>query len=246
MDGPKALSLHRSAGARSATPTTPRARSSRPAMRRPSDAGDRGRPARASSARSSRCRRGSPRSRSRASGPTIWRGAARRSSSPRARSDRALELVERPDRDHADVPHALRPGHLRARGGPRSRRALGCGAHVAALRRLQVGPFPAEARDLARVRSAGCVDDDTLPQALVPVDDRAGRHPGAGRDRAAGGSAARRPDDPRRTRPGGRAVAEPATVRAMAAGELVALARLQGAELSPVRVFSSLLDADRK
>ena len=38
--------------------------------------------------------------------------------------------------------------------------------------------------------------------------------------------------------PSSEATAEAATVRAMRAGELIALARLEGAELLPVRVFS--------
>ena len=45
--------------------------------------------------------------------------------------------------------------------------------------------------------------------------------------------------DPGRARPAGRrGRADDATVRAMAAGQMVALARLQGGELSPVRVFN--------
>ena len=44
----------------------------------------------------------------------------------------------------------------------------------------------------------------------------------------------------------GDAAGEPATVRAMRAGELIALARLEGVELSPMRVFQHWPDAERK
>ena len=52
--------------------------------------------------------------------------------------------------------------------------------------------------------------------------------------------------DPRLPRPAGRAGGRAATVRAMRAGELIALARLDGMELSPVRVVQTWPDADRK
>ena len=66
-------------------------------------------------------------------------------------------LVERPDPDHVDLRGGVRPRHLRACAGARSRRSsLGCLGHVVALRRLQVGPFRAEgAISLDGARAAG-------------------------------------------------------------------------------------------
>ncbi len=81
--------------------------------------------------------------------------------------------------------------------------------------------------------------DDALPQALLPVAAALGDLPALRADRAAGASAcapARRSGLP----PGlilGEAD-DDATVRAMTAGQMVALARLHGVELSPVRVFN--------
>ena len=123
--------------------------------------------------------------------------------------------------------------------------ALGCLAHVAALRRTEVGGFNvgnAVSLDaLARI-----VEDDTLPQVLVPMTT------------ALAGIPALAVTEPQalRLRSGqsvrmtpalvGDEAGEAATVRAMRAGELIALARLEGMELSPVRVFQPWPDADRK
>ncbi len=148
-----------------------------------------------------------------------------------------LELVGRPDADRAAFRMRCGKGaYVRAIARDLGL-ALGCGAHVTALRRTRVGPFAAEDAisldSLARV-----VEDDTLPQALVPVATAlagipalAVTEPQAHRLRS--GQAVR-------VTPAslGEDVAAAATVRVMRAGELVALARLEGGELSPVRVFS--------
>jgi tRNA pseudouridine55 synthase len=115
--------------------------------------------------------------------------------------------------------------------------ALGCLGHVVALRRLRVGPFGvAEAISLTALEQM--VADDALSQALLPVGAALGDLPALPLtqpqvDRLRAGQTIR-------VAPGLLVgAAEPdATVRAMAAGRMVALARLHGAELSPVRVFN--------
>ncbi len=147
-----------------------------------------------------------------------------------------LELVGRPDLDHAEFRMACGKGaYVRAIARDLGI-ALGCLAHVAALRRTQVGGFNvgnAVSLDaLARI-----VENDTLPQVLVPMTT------------ALAGIPALAVTEPQalRLRSGqsvrmtpalvGDEAGEAATVRAMRAGELIALARLEGMELSPVRVF---------
>ena len=148
-----------------------------------------------------------------------------------------LELVGRPDADHAVFRMRCGKGtYVRAIARDLGL-ALGCLAHVTALRRTEVGPFHAE--DAISLESlASIVTEDSLPQVLVPVTTAlagipalAVTEPQALRLRA--GQAIR-------IAPAllGEATAEAATVRAMRAGELIALARLEGAELLPVRVFS--------
>lgn len=114
---------------------------------------------------------------------------------------------------------------------------LGCFAYVSALRRLRVGPFDvADAVSLAALEQL--VADDALPQALLPVGAALGDMPALSLtqpqvDRLRAGQTIR-------VAPGllvGEADAD-ATVRAMTAGRVVALARLHGGELSPVRVFN--------
>ena len=153
----------------------------------------------------------------------------------------SLDLVAREDADHAAFEMRCGKGaYVRAVARDLGL-ALGCLAHVAALRRTEVGPFAA-AEAISLDSLAGLVADDALPQALVPVATAlagipalAVTEPQAHRLRA--GQAVRVApallgwDPPE--------AAAAATVRAMRAGELIALARLEGAELSPVRVFSA-------
>ncbi len=151
-----------------------------------------------------------------------------------------LELIGRPDPDHAEFRMRCGKGaYVRAVARDLGQ-ALGCHAHVAALRRTEVGAFKVENAvpldALARI-----VEDDTLPQVLVPmatalagIPALAVTEPQALRLRAG---------QPVRVAPAllGEAAAGElaATVRAMRAGELIALARLEGIELSPVRVFQA-------
>ncbi len=148
-----------------------------------------------------------------------------------------FDLVERPDPDHVIFEVVCGRGtYVRALVRDLGA-ALGCLGHVVALRRLRVGPFSlAEAISLTVLEQV--VADDALPQALLPVGAPLGDLPALPLtqpqvDRLRAGQTIR-------VAPGLLAgAAEPdATVRAMAAGRMVALARLHGAELSPVRVFN--------
>jgi tRNA pseudouridine55 synthase len=155
---------------------------------------------------------------------------------PRQVEVQSFGLVEQPDRDHATF--ELRCGrgtYVRALIRDLGQR-LGCLGHVIALRRLQAGPFQAEAA-LALAAFERLVAEDALSQALLPVSAALGDLPalaltGPQADRLRAGQTIR-------VAPGlviGE-VSDDSTVRAMAAGQMVALARLQGGELSPVRVF---------
>jgi tRNA pseudouridine55 synthase len=148
-----------------------------------------------------------------------------------------FDLVERPDPDQVTFEVVCGRGTyvralVRDLGG-----ALGCLAHVIALRRLQVGPFGV-AEAISPTALEQLVADDALPQALLPVGAALGDLPALPLtqpqvDRLRAGQTIR-------VAPGllvGAAEAD-ATVRAMAAGRMIALARLHGSELSPVRVFN--------
>jgi tRNA pseudouridine55 synthase len=148
-----------------------------------------------------------------------------------------FDLVERADPDHATFELLCGRGtYVRALVRDLGAK-LGCLGHVMALRRLRVGPFREEdAVSLDALEQL--VADDALPQALLPVGTVLGDLPALALtqpqvDRLCAGQTIR-------VAPGLLA-GEPdadATVRAMAAGRMVALARLQGGELSPVRVFN--------
>ena len=148
-----------------------------------------------------------------------------------------FDLVERPDPDHVIFEVVCGRGtYVRALVRDLGDR-LGCLAHVVALRRLRVGPFGvADALSLPALEQL--VADDALPQALLPIGAALGDIPALSLtqpqvDRLRAGQTIR-------VAPG-LLVGEPetdATVRAMAAGRIVALARLHGSELRPVRVFN--------
>ena len=147
-----------------------------------------------------------------------------------------LDLVERPDLDHAVFRMSCGKGaYVRAVARDLGR-VLGCHAHVSALRRTEVGGFNT-GNAITLDALARIVEDDSLPQVLVPMTT------------ALAGIPALAVTEPQalRLRSGqsvrmtpalvGEEAGEAATVRAMRAGELIALARLEGMELSPVRVF---------
>ena len=147
-----------------------------------------------------------------------------------------LELVGRPDPDHADFEMACGKGaYVRAIARDLGQ-ALGCYAHVVALRRMSVGAFSADDA-VSPDALAGIVDNETLPQVLIPVATAlvgipalAVTEPQAIRLRAG---------QPIRVSPQllEGTVKPDGTVRAMRAGQLVALAKLEGAEMAPLRVF---------
>jgi tRNA pseudouridine55 synthase len=156
---------------------------------------------------------------------------------PRTVEIERLVLLERPDPDHAVFDLMCGRGtYVRALIRDLGAQ-LGCLGHVVALRRLQVGPFSAQAATTLEALER-LVVKEALPEALWPVSAALGDLPRLAltapqAHRLCAGQTIRvapglmvgdaRPD---------------ATVRAMAAGQVVALARLQGGELSPVRVFN--------
>jgi tRNA pseudouridine55 synthase len=148
-----------------------------------------------------------------------------------------LALVERPDPDHVTLDLVCGRGtYVRALVRDLGER-LGCFAYVAALRRLRVGPFRAESA-ISPETLAQLVEDDALPQALVSLPAALKEMPalpltGPQAERLRAGQKVRVAPDLMIGPP-----VEDGTVRAMAAGEMVALARLQGGQLSPVRVFN--------
>jgi tRNA pseudouridine55 synthase len=147
-----------------------------------------------------------------------------------------LKLVSRPDPDHAEFRMLCGKGaYVRAIARDLGL-ALGCYAHVAALRRTAVGAFDEE-NAISLDALARIVEDDTLPQILVPMTTALAGIPALAVTEP---QALRlRSGQPIRVNPalGGGGMGDSATVRAMRAGEIVALARLEGSELSPIRVF---------
>jgi len=148
-----------------------------------------------------------------------------------------LRVVERPDADHAVFELLCGRGtYVRALVRDLGER-LGCFGHVEALRRLRVGPFHAEeAIGLATLEQL--VADDALPQALMPVAKALEEMPALAltepqAERLRAGQAIRVAPQLVVGEPG-----DEGTVRAMTAGRVVALARLQGSDLCPVRVFN--------
>jgi tRNA pseudouridine55 synthase len=148
-----------------------------------------------------------------------------------------LRLIERPDPDHVVLELVCGRGtYVRAVVRDLGER-LGCFAYVAALRRLQVGPFRADGA-ISPETLAQLVEDDALPQALISLHAALQQLPalpltGPQAERLRAGQKVRVAPELVSGPP-----AEDGTVRAMAAGEMVALARLQGGQLSPVRVFN--------
>jgi tRNA pseudouridine55 synthase len=149
-----------------------------------------------------------------------------------------FELVARPDPDHATFELLCGRGtYVRALVRDLGEK-LGCLGHVVALRRLRVGPFREDdAISLGALEQL--VADDALPQALLPVGAALADLPALVLtqpqvDRLRAGQTIR-------VTPGlvtGEPADADATVCAMAAGRMIALARLHGSELSPVRVFN--------
>lgn len=151
---------------------------------------------------------------------------------------RDLTLVERPDNDHA-VFDLISGKGVYVRSIARDLgKLLGCQAHVTELRRLKVGPFEA-AQAVTPETLEQLVRDDAFPQVLRPLKDALSALP----------SVALTTPQAQRLRAGqtirvapnlivGSSEDEDTVIRAMAAGDVIALVRLEGAELSPLRVFN--------
>jgi tRNA pseudouridine55 synthase len=153
-----------------------------------------------------------------------------------------LRFVERPDPDHLVLEMTCGKGaYVRAVARDLGER-LGCLAHVTRLRRTAVGPFGLDrATKLAALEQI--VADDSLPQVLVPVAT------------ALAGIPALAVTEPQAFRllAGQPIVVSPqlvtgpanegATIKVLRGGALVALGRLEGPELVPLRVFHLRADA---
>ena len=149
----------------------------------------------------------------------------------------AVRLVARPDADHGVFEMMCGKGaYVRALARDLGE-ALGCLAHVSALRRTSVGPFTLE-----QAVALDALDElalaETLPQvfvsvatALADIPALAVTEPQAHRLRA--GQSIRVP--PRLI---GEGTGAPATVKVTQAGELVAIGRFEEGEVMPVRVFN--------
>lgn len=148
-----------------------------------------------------------------------------------------LRLVARPDPDHARFVMTCGKGaYVRALARDLGE-ALGCYAHVAALRRTAVGPFGLD-RAITLDALARLVEEDSLPQALISVATALAGIPALAVTEP---QALRlRSGQPIRIVPRllGEDAVDGATIKVTRGGELVALARLEGAELSPLRVFN--------
>lgn len=159
-----------------------------------------------------------------------------------------LELIERPDDDHVVFDLTCGKGtYVRAIARDLGRR-LGCFGHVTALRRTKVGAFEADQAVSPNVLER-LIEDEAFPQVLRPLKDALSGLPslsltGPQAERLRAGQTIRvAPHMVTGHRVTGSDVQggsedEDTTIRAMASGDVVALARLSGAELSPVRVFN--------
>jgi tRNA pseudouridine55 synthase len=149
----------------------------------------------------------------------------------------AVRLLDRPDPDHAEFEMVCGKGaYVRALARDLGE-ALGCLAHVAALRRMSVGPFTLE--QAISLDALDALDaSDSLPQVYVSVATALADIPAL----AVTGPQAHRLRAGQSIRVSPRllegAAGDPATVKVTQAGELVAIGRFADGELSPVRVFN--------
>jgi tRNA pseudouridine55 synthase len=152
---------------------------------------------------------------------------------PRSVTIDRLELLARPDADHADFVVGCGKGtYIRSLGRDLAR-ALGAVGHLSALRRTAVGPFREEAAiSLPKLEALG--HNSRLLGALVPVATALDDIPalaltGTQADRLRHGQPVLLTRD---APPSG------TLVRAETGSKLVALVRSDGAALQPVRVFN--------
>lgn len=149
-----------------------------------------------------------------------------------------FELIERVDVDHAIFEITSGKGvYVRALARDLGEQ-LGCFAHICQLRRLEVGAFGEdEAVPLDALRQI--VEDETLPQVLVPVSAALAGIPAFAltepqAQRLQSGQSVRISP---KLLPG--TVDEGSTVKALSGSDLIALTRLEGADLKPLRVFTN-------
>jgi len=149
---------------------------------------------------------------------------------------RSLSLISADDPDHCTLALACGKGtYVRALVRDLAR-ALGTVGHVAALRRTRVGTFSEEdGVTIAEIEDAA--DKRAVVHArLLPVDTALGHMPALSVD---AGQAARLGNGqkiPLLRLPEGETAAD-GEIRVHFAGRLLAIARLKGSELQPVRVF---------
>lgn len=162
---------------------------------------------------------------------------------PRSVTVYRFELLSMPDRDHAEFLVECGTGTY-MRGLARDlARALGTVGHVAALRRLQVGPFgEAGAITLDKLRDLGHIPPPIAPVETV-LDDipaLAVTGPEASRLRSGQSIALLRRADLERLE----GLKDGAELCVMAEGRAVALAKRDGATVRPVRVLNPTQEGD--
>ena len=150
-----------------------------------------------------------------------------------------LDLVERPDPDHAVLEAECGKGTYVRSLARDMGRALGCFGHVSALRRTAVGPFGTESmislEDLEAVCHRAAAGEGSLADALMPVETALDDIPALAVSRADAARLARGQavllrgrDAPNFT----------GTVSVTVAGQLLALAEVDRGEIVPRRVFN--------
>jgi tRNA pseudouridine55 synthase len=160
---------------------------------------------------------------------------------PRLVTVHRFDLLSIPDPDHAEFRVECGSGTY-MRGLARDlARALGTVGHIAALRRLQVGPFTeAHAITLDKLKNLGHIPPPIAPVETVLDDIPALAVTGdeASRLRSGQSIALLRRADLERLE----GLKDGAELCVMAGGRAVALARRDGATVRPVRVLNSILE----
>ena len=115
---------------------------------------------------------------------------------------------------------------------------LGCLAHISQLRRLEVGAFD-ESRAVPLDALRQIVEDETLPQVLVPMEEALAGIPAFAltepqAQRLQSGQSVRIAP---KLLPGD--LADGSTIKALSQGNLIALTKLEGVDLKPMRVFTN-------
>lgn len=162
---------------------------------------------------------------------------------PRTVTIYRIELLSMPDRDHAEFRVECGSGTY-MRGIARDlARALGTVGHVAALRRLQVGPFvETGAITLDKLKDLGHIPPPIAPVETVLDDIPALAVTGAEASRLRSGQSIallRRADLERLE-----SLKDGAELCVMAEGRAVALAKRDGATVRPVRLLNSTQEGD--